>query len=323
MKKAFIKLIGIVLILSIYLTYKVKHKRHIDGQVLIKKGTSTAEIAYTLKENGIIDFPIIFLAYAKLKGGPLKAGYYHFSGEYSMTDVYDVLNQGLVKEYVFTIIPGDNLFTIALKLETEGIVPQKEFLDFSFNTQNVKMFGLEGDSFEGYFPPETYRIPYNANTEDIVKIFLRVFEKRYLPYRERFRDRDISFYQGMIIASMVEKEAYLEEEKPKITGVIFNRIKKDMRLQIDATVIYGLMLEKRYQGKLRKEDMKFRSPFNTYTQNGLPPTPICSFTLSSLEAVLKPEKHDYLYYVLSRDRKHHIFSEDYETHLKNIKIHLK
>lgn len=323
MKNTLIKVLGIFLLFSVYTAYKLNHKQDIQAQILIKKGTPTPQIASRLKEKGIIDFPLLFIVYSKLKGGSLKAGYYQFSGRYSMVEIYNILNQGLVKEYVFTIIPGDNLFTIAAKLQAEGIIPEKEFLDFSFNPQNIKKFGLEGDSFEGYFPPETYYIPYRATLEDIVRIFLKVFEKRYMPYAEKFKNREINFYQGMIIASMIEKEAYLEEEKPKIAGVIFNRLKKGMRLQIDATVIYALMLEKKYSGKLRKEDMRFKSPFNTYTEKGLPPTPICSFTVSSLEAVLNPEKHSYLYYVLSKDRKRHVFSEDYETHLKNIQIHLK
>lgn len=323
MKKALVKVLGITLVFSIYVAYKLNHKQQISGQVLIKKGTSTVEIARELKERGIIDTPLLFVVYTKLKGGSLKAGYYQFSGRYSMVDIYNVLNQGIVKEYIFTIIPGDNLFNIASKLQSEGIVSEKEFLDFSFNPQNIKRFGLEGGSFEGYFPPETYYIPYRSTVEDVVRIFLKVFEKRYLPYREKFKDSGITFYQGMVIASMIEKEAYLDEEKPRIAGVIFNRLKKGMRLQIDATVIYALMLEKQYSGKLKKEDMRFKSPFNTYTEVGLPPTPICSFTVSSLEAVLNPEKHSYIYYVLSKDRKHHVFSENYETHLKNIQINLK
>lgn len=323
MRKAFTKILGIVILVGIYTAYKLHQKQDVEAQVLIKKGISTLQIVSKLKEKKVIDFPLLFLLYTKLKGGSLKAGYYQFSGRYSIIDVYNILNQGLVKEYIFTIIPGDNLFTIASKLQSEGIISEKEFLDFSFNPQNVKRYGLEGNSFEGYFPPETYYIPYKASIEDIVRIFLRVFEKKYLPYAEKFKNREISFYQGMIIASMIEKEAYLEEEKPKIAGVIFNRLRKDMRLQIDATVIYALILDRRYSGRLKKEDMRFKSPFNTYTQKGLPPSPICSFRLSSLEAVLNPEKHNYLYYVLSKDRKKHIFSEDYETHLKNIQTNLK
>lgn len=323
MKRLLTKIVSVILLISIYTSYKLQQKHQVNQQLLIKKGTSTFEIAKKLKEKNIIDFPLLFVVYSKIKGNSLKAGYYEFKGEMSIIDIYQILKEGLVKEYIFTIVPGDNLFNIGSKLEAEGIVSKEEFLKYSFNKENLKRFNLEGESFEGYFPPETYYIPYRATLEDIIKIFLDVFKKRYMPYKEKFNKKQINFYQGMIIASMIEKEAYLEEEKPKIAGVIFNRLAKNMRLQIDATVIYALMLENRYNGKLRKEDMKISSPFNTYITKGLPPTPICSFSLSSLEAVLFPETHNYLYYVLSKDRKSHIFSHDYKEHLKNIDIHLK
>lgn len=323
MKSVLIRLILTILLTSLYLVYKLYQKHNVDSQVFIKKGTSTFEIAKKLKEKDIIDFPLLFILYSKIKGNSLKAGYYEFKGYISMIDVYNMMKSGLVKEYIFTIIPGDNLFTIASRLDAEGILNKDSFLKYVFNKENLKKFNIEGDSFEGYLPPETYYIPYKASTEDMIKIFLDVFKKRYMPYKEKFKNKSLTFYQGMIIASMIEKEAYLEEEKSKIAGVIFNRLKRDMKLQIDASVIYALMLENRYTGKLRREDMKFNSPFNTYTNFGLPPTPICSFSLSSLHAVISPQNHSYLYYVLSKDKKSHIFSENYTDHLKNIQMHIK
>lgn len=323
MKSLLIRVALTILLISLYLVYKVYQKHNVDSQIFIKKGTSTFEIAKKLKEKDIIDFPLLFILYSKIKGNSLKAGYYEFKGYISMMDVYNTMKSGLVKEYIFTIIPGDNLFTIASRLDAEGILNKDSFLKYVFNKENLKKFNIEGDSFEGYLPPETYYIPYKASTEDVIKIFLDVFKKRYMPYKEKFKNKNLTFYQGMIIASMIEKEAYLEEEKPKIAGVIFNRLKRNMKLQIDATVIYALMLEDRYIGKLRREDMKFNSPFNTYTNFRLPPTPICSFSLSSLYAVISPENHSYLYYVLSRDKQSHIFSENYTDHLKNIEMNIK
>lgn len=322
MRNLLVKIIGTFILLNVYLVYKISEKRTLDVSLEIKKGISTFEIGKLLEEKGVVDSSFIFFLYSKLMGNSLKAGYYQFKGELSIKDVYRIMREGLVKEYIFTIIPGDNLFTIGEKLEREGILKKEIFLDFTLNKENVKRYNLEGESFEGYFPPQTYRIPYKVDVDGIVSIFLREFQKRYSPYREKFNGR-ITFYQAMIIASMIEKEAFLEEEKPKIAGVIFNRLERDMRLQIDPTVIYALLLKNSYTGKLRRSDLSVLSPYNTYRNKGLPPTPICSFSLSSLDAVLKPQLHNYLYYVLSKDRKSHVFSEDYQTHLKNIQEHLK
>lgn len=322
MKDVLLKIVGVLLLLTLYIVYKVNQKFPVDSSVEIKKYVSTFRIGEILKEKQVIDSSYIFFLYSKLKGNNLKAGYYEFKGELSISDVYQIMREGLVKEYIFTIIPGDNLFIIGDKLQREGILKKEEFLNFTLNSENVKRYGLEGENFEGYFPPETYRILLKAGVEDVVEIFLREFRKKYLPYKEKFSN-NINFYQGMIIASMIEKEAFLEEEKPKIAGVILNRLEKDMRLQIDPTVIYALIIQNSYTGKLRRKDLTVHSPYNTYRNKGLPPTPICSFTLNSLEAVLNPQKHDYLYYVLSKDKKSHVFSQNYETHLKNIKENLK
>ncbi|MEZ0324171.1 MAG: endolytic transglycosylase MltG [Hydrogenothermaceae bacterium] len=323
MRKFLITISTLTILLLSYTLFQINHKHPVDTEINIQKGMHTKDIAFLLKREGVISDPYIFMLMVKLKNSTLKAGYYSFKGELSILDVLNMLEKGYVKEYVFTIIPGDNLITIAEKLQNEGIVEKERFLKFVFDKNILKAKNLEGDSFEGYFPPETYRIPYKADLNEVIDIFLREFKKKYLPYKDKFKDKSITFYEGMIIASMIEKEAFLEEEKPIIAGVILNRLKKDMRLQIDATVIYGLMLKNRYTGKLTKEDMKFDSPFNTYIYKGLPPTPICSFSITSLEAVINPKNHNYLYYVLSKDRKSHVFTDNYNEHLKNIEINLK
>ncbi|MCX7761179.1 MAG: endolytic transglycosylase MltG [Hydrogenothermaceae bacterium] len=323
MKKFVIILSVISLLLLTYTLYQINRKQSVSVEINIEKGMHTTDIAFLLEKEGVISDPYIFILMVKLRNSTLKAGYYSFKGDLSIFDVLNMLEKGYVKEYLFTIIPGDNLITIAEKLQNEGIVEKEKFLRFVFDKNNVKAKNLEGDSFEGYFPPETYRIPYKSDLNGVINIFLKEFEKKYLPYKDKFKDKSITLYEGMIIASMVEKEAFLKEEKPIIAGVIFNRLKKGMRLQIDATVIYGLMLKNRYSGKLRKDDMKFDSPYNTYIYKGLPPTPICSFSLSSLDAVINPKAHNYLYYVLSKDRKSHIFTDNYDDHLKNIELNLK
>ncbi len=326
-------LIFLITLTSLLLTlnFLINKKQTLNKEITIPKGSSTLEISEILEKNGVISNKYIFFIYSKIQNKTLKAGTYEFKGDYSLKDIFEKIAKGELKLRLFTIIPGDNLLDIAQKLDKEKIIKKEDFIKFVFNKENVKKYGLTGNSFEGYFPPESYTIDENETVESLIDKFLQVFKKRYLPYKEKIESKDysefykprISFYEAMIIASMVEKETYLEEEKPVIVSVIFNRLKSNMKLDIDPTVIYALRLKNLYNGNLTKENMKIDSPFNTYKYKGLPPTPICSFSLSSLQAVLNPEKTDYFYYVLSKNKDRHIFSKNYQEHLKNVSENLK
>ncbi len=330
MKKIFLALFSVIFTFTL-LTVLLNYKLSLSKEIEIQKGLSISQIGENLENNNIILNRYLFLIYALVKKEPLKAGIYEFKGKYSIIDVYNKIAKGEIKLKLFTIVPGDDLIDISEKLEKENIIEKREFLDYVFNKENVKKFGLVGDSFEGYFPPESYAVGKNETPESLTKKFLEIFNERYLLYKDLIEKKDysdfykskISFYEAMIIASMIEKETFVEEEKPTIAGVIFNRLKANMRLQIDPTVIYALKLTNKWNGKLGKKDIVYKSPFNTYQTNGLPPTPICSFSLSSLKAVLNPTKTNYYYYVLSKDKSKHIFSENYKTHLKNIEENLK
>ncbi len=304
------------LIFTAYIYINIPYS--IDKTVLIQKGKSIKEISVILEKEGVIKDRNIFLIYSLFKGKPLRAGYYRFSGNYSIKDVWDVLYKGKEQIYPFTIIPGDDLFDIGKKLEDEGFIAKDVFLNYVFNIENVKKFGLEGESFEGYFPPETYLLSKCSDAEYIVKAFVKEFRKKYLPLKKDFENKGIPFYKGMIIASIVEKESPIDEEKPIIAGIIIKRLQKGMLLQVDPTVIYSLKIEGKWDGKLGGDIMRFESPYNTYINKGLPPTPISSFSLESLEAVLNYRQTDYLYY-FSPDGKSHIFSKTYREHLRKLK----
>jgi len=331
MKKVLLTLLLTLLTLSVFSTFLIFKKQSLNKEILIPKGASSFQIAEILEKEGVIPNKYLFFLYAKLHNKTLKAGVYEFKGQYSTVDIYQKIANGEVKLKLFTIIPGDNLLDIAEKLEKEKILKKEDFIKFVFNKENVRKYGLVGDSFEGYFPPESYRIDENETAQTLTEKFLDIFKKRYLPFKTIIESKDysdfykpkISFYEAMIIASLIEKETFVEKEKPLIASVIFNRLKSGMKLDIDPTVIYALRLKNAYNGKLTKEDLKIDSPFNTYKNKGLPPTPICSFSLSSLQAVINPAKTNYFYYVLSKDKNGHVFSESYQQHLKNVKENLK
>ncbi len=283
----------------------------------IEKGESIKSISKKLQQRGIIDNWLVFYVYSIFRGKPLKYGFYEFSGKLSIHEIWNKLYIGKEKLIKFTIFPGDDLIDISDRLQKLGIVKKEDFIRFVFNPENVERFHLKGKSFEGYFPPETYFLRKKSSVSDVVKTFLKEFERKYRPFEKKFKQKGMDFYRSMIIASLIEKETYIEQEKPVITGVIFNRLKLRMHLQIDPTVIYALKVNGRWNGRLSKEDMRIASPFNTYVNYGLPPTPICSFTLNSLKAVLEPSDTDFLYYVF--DGKKHIFSKSYNEHREIIR----
>jgi len=286
--------------------------------IYIPKGSSLKEIGNILKENKVIQNRTVFELYSRIKNKPLKYGYYRFEGYLSIKDVWEKLHAGKERLFRFTIVPGEDLIDIGNKLEKKGFIKKESFYSFVFDKENLKKYGLTGSSFEGYFPPETYFFRKNPEVTEIVKTFLQVFKKKYTPLLENKNINGLSFYQIMIIASLVEKETSIPEEKPVIAGIIMNRLKKNMKLQIDPTVIYALKLSGQWEGKLKKEDMDVDSPYNTYLYRGLPPTPISSFSVESLKSVINYEQTDYLYF-FSKDGKKHIFSKTYKEHIRKLR----
>lgn len=314
----------IVISISFVLIYFIYHKKNIKQPVLfeINNGESIKEVSKKLENQGIVENWELMYLLIRMRNKTVKKGTYEFKDELSLDDIWKIITQGKEKLFPITIVPGDNLFIIAKKLDKNKIVPEKDFLNFTLNPENVKKYRLKGNSFEGYFPPETYLFRRNENIEKVVKQFLDVYNRRYLPILKN--SKEIEPYNVMKIASMVEKETSILEEKPIIAGIIINRLKKRMPLQVDATVIYAMYLQNKWSGKLKKTHLKgVKSEFNTYLNYGLPPTPICSFSIETLKSVLNYKKTNYLYY-LTIDNKKHIFSESYEKHrriLENIKHH--
>lgn len=309
---------SISLVLSILFFYKINEKIPIEKPVLIKikKGETVKKIAYKLEKKGVISNKFIFVLYTLIKRKSLKHGYYEFKGSKSIKDIWKILSTGKEKLILFTIIPGEDLIDIGKKLEKAGLVEKAKFYRYVFNQEKVREKGLQGSSFEGYFPPETYFLRKDSSIDEIVDAFLHVFHERYTPILKTAKN--LTPYQAMIIASIVEKETSISEEKPIIAGIIINRLKKKMKLQIDPTIIYALKRKEMWDGNLNKKNMKIKSPYNTYLNYGLPPTPICSFSIESLKAVLNYKKTEYLYY-FSADKKTHYFSKTYREHLKKIK----
>lgn len=307
-------LIFVVLFALISMIYIFHIKKQVNSEIYIKKGQSISKIAEKLERKDIIFSKKLFLIYSLIRNKPLKAGYYRFKGDYSISDIWYRIYKGKEDLIKITITAGDDLFVIADKLDKKGIIKGKNFLKFAFNKKFLKKIGINHYSFEGFIYPDTYFLPKNISAEKLFTIFLKKFKEEY-----KVKDiNDKNFYQKMIIASLIEKETSDFNEKRIIAGIIYKRLKIRMPLQIDASVIYAKKLKNIWNGKLSKEDYLIESPFNTYKIYGLPPSPISSFSKESFKAVQNPLKTDYLYY-FTKDGKKHIFSKTFKEHLRKLR----
>ncbi len=284
----------------------------------IPYGTSTVRIVDTLYKEGLIRNRISFALIHLFKKEKLEAGEYEFRGYVSPFDVYNKLSKGLRKLHRIVIFEGSDIYDIARILELKGICRGEDFIKYATSEKVARNYGLSSHTMEGFLFPETYFFSKNTHPLKVIDTMFKTFLKKTEILRAELIQKRISLEEWVTIASMIEKETFWEEEKPLISAVIYNRLKKKMRLQIDPTVIYALKRKGLWRGKLTKEDLQIEDPYNTYKYFGLPPTPICNPGLSSLEAALNPAKVSYLYFVVDPHTRKHLFSSSYKQHRRNI-----
>ncbi|MFF2480477.1 endolytic transglycosylase MltG [Paenibacillus sp. NPDC058071] len=304
-------------------------------QVVIEKGSSAFVVSDVLEKQGIIRNSFIFKYYLKLKneGTRFQAGTYELSPGMDKDAVIAKLNSGeTVKEDTikFTIPEGFTVLQIADKLAADKLVDRDKFLALADSAtadwgdieavRSIPKDGKLHHRLEGYLFPETYELKMESTEQDILNRMLAELDKKLdaLPenWQEAMEERKLNLHQLLTIASLVEREVVVKDERAIVSGVINNRIKKGMPLQIDATVQY--LLDKPKE-RLMEKDLLIDSPYNTYKTKGLPPGPIASPSLASIEAALYPEETDYFYYVTKKDgSQSHLFAVTYKEHLKNI-----
>ena len=249
-----------------------------------------------------------FKLYLKFRndGKDIKAGNYELRGKFNMIELVSMLESGKSKVFKFTIIEGNTVKNVIDKLVADGKGKRENFekafkeIDFSYPTPD--------GNFEGYLYPETYFIPESYDEKAIINIFLKEFLKKF-PV-ENYPDKD-EFYQKLIMASILEREAAVESEKPIMASVFYNRIAKNMTLSADSTVNFVFNYEKK---RIYYKDLEVDSPYNTYKNKGLPPGPICNPTVSSVEAAYHPADTEYLFFV-TKGGGEHFFSKTYKEHL--------
>ena len=276
--------------------------------VEIPSGSSTEQIGNILVENKMISSVTTFKIYSKFKGYSSKyqAGFYALSPSMTMKEICEIISQGKVSTLNFTIPEGYNEYEIADLLSEKGIVDKDKFIDLLENHDWLDEFSFLKNAqsgthrLEGYLFPSTYSVSLDATEEDIIRAMLTKYDSVFTDeYRARAKELNMTENQILTIASLVEKEAGISEDQAKVSSVIYNRLEKNMMLQMCSSVIYVLKLQGINQTYVTYENTKIDSPYNTYKNYGLPPGPICCPGEAAIKAALYPEDTDYIYFVVS------------------------
>lgn len=291
-------------------------------QLEIPAGADTAEIAGILADAGVIENAAMFRLRARIDGvdSDFRSGVYDFTTGMAYEDVRDLLVAGPPIEYVTVTIPeGFRLEQIAARLEEQAGVPSAEFLALAlgqaatFAPEHPYLADVPNGSLEGYLFPKTYRIVRGASATEVIEMMLRQFDAEIAQVDLAYSaSRGMSLHDVVTIASMIEREARIAEERPLVSSVIYNRLGIGMKLEIDATIEYVI---RENRPRLLNSDLKVDSPYNTYMYAGLPPGPIASPGLAALQAAAAPAQTEYLYYVLTGKDGSHTFCVTLEEFL--------
>lgn len=288
--------------------------------VFIPPGTGVAGIIERLESAGVLRDPRAFRVMLSLSGlgGKLQAGHYELAPTMGARAIADKLASGDVASFRVTIPEGFTLAQIADRMAEKGDLDREVFLAAATGAglgDEIPM-PLPQGALEGYLFPETYDFRYDDPPATMVQAMVHELDERFVaPNREAIAARGLSLHEIITLASLVEREARMPQERALIAGVIQHRLDIGMRLQIDATVQYALP---EHKPRLTFEDLKVQSPYNTYLHAGLPPGPIASPGLPSLLAALRPAQTDALFYVARPDGSH-VFTRTYAEHQQAIR----
>lgn len=284
---------------------------HGETFVDIPKGASTPTIAQLLADSGVIEYPWQFLLARALRlSAKLPAGEFRFATPASTLDVYARIARGDVFFYELKIPEGLNMFDIANVVESLGLTPSSDFLAAARDPSLIRDLAPSAPTLEGYLFPDTYRVTHHTSAHELCRILTQRFRAEW-----KRLDTAADVHQTVTLASLVEKEAAVPEDRPLIASVFRNRLNIGMKLDCDPTTVYAALVESRYRGTIHQSDLASRNPYNTYQHAGLPPGPIANPGLASLRAALKPADTDYLYFVARPDGSgRHQFSKDIAAH---------
>ncbi|MCX7679959.1 MAG: endolytic transglycosylase MltG [Spirochaetes bacterium] len=283
-----------------------------DDIIYVNPGENTHSVAKRLKERNLIESETYFIALATLtKMNSIKPGKYRIERASSSFRILQKIYSGDIMKARVTIPEGFNLYSIAERMEKHGITKKDDFLFWCTNLPFLRSIGILAQTAEGYLFPDTYIFPEESDPKNVIKTMHQrlnsVLQKIDLSNMSKFGfDR----HRLLTMASLIEKEAKLSSERPYISSVFHNRLKKRMKLDCDPTVRYAT---KRFTGPIYIADLRNPSPYNTYIHYGLPPTPICSPGKEAILAALNPASSEFLYFVARNDGSH-VFSKTIKDH---------
>jgi UPF0755 protein len=270
----------------------------------INRGATFREVVNALAEKGLVRDRWVIHLLGRVTGvdRKIKAGYYPLWGTMSPLQIFNAIRLGKIIEYEITIVPGDSLREIGDKFSSVGAISGTEFQKLSVDRDFLDSLDIDAPSLEGYLYPDTYRFPKGLDVREVLSIIVdRLREKYDDDMTARTLEMDISEREVLTMASIVEKEAITDQERPVIAAVYYNRLRRNMPLQADPTAVYGV---KGSSEKITRDDLLRRTPYNTYLIKGLPPGPIASPGLKSMQAALNPADVPFLYFVSNNDGTH-------------------
>lgn len=292
--------------------------------VTIPQGTPVNNIAQILIDNNLLKSKLAFKIKVKLSGySQLNWGTYELNSGMCLSDILkEMSSPSGVKQVLVTVPEGFSVQQIAQRVENEGVCSKQDFINALSDEYDYEFIKYIPDvnydyKLQGFLFPETYNFMPNTDAHIVVDTMLKTFEQKY---KQNIGNYDNTIFEVITKASLVEKEAKLEKERPVIAGVIENRLKINMALQIDAAIAYAVT-EGRYDvERVTYKNLEVQSPYNIYKNPGLPVGPICNPGITSIKATVNPDNHKYLYYHTDNQKNDgsHIFSETYSGHLSTM-----
>jgi UPF0755 protein len=279
----------------------------------IPRGTSFLQSVDLLEEAGLVKHKYLFYAMVIARDAhrQIRAGEYEMSASMSPMEIIDKLVKGHIKTYDVPIPEDFTMREIAARLASHRLVDEKQFLSLSKDTKLLAELDIEGRSVEGYLYPDTYKFDKSMGAKAIIEAMVTQFRKRFTPEMDkRAEELGWTLHQIVTLASLIGKETGDEKEKPQVSAVFHNRLRKKMKLQSDPTSVYDL---EPFTGAVKKKHLLRNTPYNTYVINGLPPGPIANPAIDSLQAALYPASVNYLYFVSNNDGSHN-FSSSLSAH---------
>lgn len=315
---------SIMLLTGFYYSAKIYTQMHAEltltepETIILSRGSSIRTLANQLIEKDLLENKYYFLIWGKLNRQEtrLQAGEYVISPGLSLASLLNNMVAGNVVQHDLVLIEGYTFRQILQTIWQNSIITKQ--LENLSDEEIMTALGHEGEHPEGRFYPDTYYISRGVTDIELLK---RAYDEMARILQEEWQQRAEnlplkSSYEALILASIVEKESAIAEERPLIAGLFINRLRKKMRLQTDPTVIYGI---EGYDGNIRFRDLRKDTPYNTYTRHGLPPTPIALAGREAIHATLHPDKTNYLYFVAYGDGSgKHVFSTNLKDHEKAV-----